>query len=152
MKVLHELGAAGLVGSYATCLTLVLLTPSLPLPAYLSSRQAIVEVTRWLMMPSLAVTLISGLLAMAVTPAYNDMVWVWIKAALGLSVFEGTFISIGNAAKRVSELAVLAGSEASSALQLDRAVSAERNTLWLLMVVSVVNVILAVWRPRFRHR
>ena len=31
---------------------------------------------------------------------------------------------------------------------LQRLLKAERSTLWLLIVLSVVNVVLAVWRPK----
>src|SRR5262245_31825087 len=108
LKILHELSAAGILGSLATCLVLALNGTTTALPEYIAGRQAIVSITRWIMMPSMVVVLISGLLAMAATPAYLDTAWVWIKAALGLSMFEGTLMSVGNARERVAELAALA--------------------------------------------
>ena len=35
---------------------------------------------------------------------------------------------------------------------LDSLLRSERNTLWLLLVLSVINVVLAVWRPRLTRK
>lgn len=124
LKVLHEVSAAGIIGSIAACLVLAARTFNSPLAEHIAARQDIADIARWVMLPSMVVVLISGLLAMAATSAYLDAVWVWIKAALGISVFEGTLVFVGHAAHQVA-------------------------TLWLLMGVALINVVLSVWRPRF---
>ena len=37
---------------------------------------------------------------------------------------------------------------AADASLLDALLRSERNTLWLLIAISVANVVLAIWRPR----
>jgi hypothetical protein len=66
-----------------------------------------------------------------------------LKALLGLSVFEATLVSVGAS----SRLAELAAAKADPNL-LAALWHSERNTLWLLLGLSVANVVLAVWRPR----
>ena len=65
---------------------------------------------------------------MVATPAYFDMSQVWIKAALGLSVFEGTLVLVGHAAQRVDELSALAAGALTSALRFSDSVRGERDT------------------------
>ena len=55
-----------------------------------------------------------------------------------------TLLTVG-ASVRQAELAAAATADPSLVASLLRA---ERNTLWLLIGLSVVNVVLAVWRPR----
>lgn len=90
LKFLHEMGAIGLMGSLAA---LVVLTRLAPPPASLSGyalmRGAMAEIAVWVVFPSLVLTLIPGLLAIAVTRAFHDAGWAWIKAATGILIFAG---------------------------------------------------------------
>ncbi len=148
-KLLHEIGAIGLTGAFATCLVMAMKKPDEPLLAYAAVREQIVVVTQWILMPSLALVVVSGFLAMLVQPAYYDAGWVWVKAALGLSLFEGTLAVAGNAGHRAAELSALAATTHAGSAELTEAVHAERVTLWLLLAVCLANIVLAVWRPRF---
>jgi hypothetical protein len=148
MKVLHEVGALGVMGAFASCLVLAMKKPEAPLLAYAAVREQIAFITQWLMMPSLALVILSGFLAMLLQPAYYDAGWAWIKAALGLSLFEGTLLTVGNAAHRTAQLSALAVTQRAGAPELTEAIHAERTTLWLLLAICLVNIVLAVWRPR----
>jgi hypothetical protein len=125
IKLCHELGAIGLAGSVAACLALLA-------GAAGNSSQDIAIIVRWVLMPSLAVVCISGLLAIAANAAYLDAGWAWVKALLGLSLFECALL--------------LSGATASGELRT------QRGTLWLLLAMSVANVGLGIWRPRFAQR
>jgi hypothetical protein len=151
IKMLHEIGAIGVVGSFATCLVLVLKGPTQPLAAYAAVRQAIALISQWLLLPSLAMVLISGLLAIAATSAFHNAGWAWVKALLGLSMFEGTLVTVNASARRAAELAAMAVSGPGDAAQLAQVLRTERGGLWLLLTLSLVNLVLAVWRPRLNR-
>jgi hypothetical protein len=92
-------------------------------------------------LPALALTLLSGLLAIAATPAFHDAAWVWIKLATGISVFEGGLVYIQGP--------IQAAAKAGAApADLAHTLTAESHTLVVLLLVALVNVALGVWRPR----
>jgi len=143
LKTLHEIAAIGVGGALAACLVIAA-TANVSSPAdFAASRQAIAAVARYMLVPSLAGVLVTGLLSIAVTRAFHDAGWAWLKALLGLSVFEATLVSAG-ATGRLAELAA-AGSDPGVLASL---LNSERNTFLLLLGLSVANVVLAVWRPR----
>ncbi len=143
LKVLHEIAAIGVGGGLAACLVIGA-TAQIAAPAeFAAARQAIAAIARYVLVPSLALVLVTGLLAIAATRAFHDAGWAWLKALLGLSVFEATLVTVG-ASTRQAELAA-AGADPSLLASL---LHSERNTLWLLLTLAAVNVVLAVWRPR----
>jgi hypothetical protein len=148
LKILHEVGAVGVMGAFAACLVLEFKGPAQPLIAYAAVRQAIAAITQWLLLPSLVIVLLSGLLAIAASGVYQNAAWVWVKASLGLGVFEGTLVTIDASARRAAELASLAASGQGDAVQLAQVLRTERGGLWLLLALSLVNIVLAVWRPQ----
>jgi len=152
IKFLHEVGAAGVMGAFAACLVLVAKGPTQPLVAYAATRQSIASISQWLLLPSLALVLVSGLLAMAVNRAFHNAAWAWIKALLGVSVFEGTLVTVNASARHAAELATLAANGQGDPAQLAQVLRTERGGLWILMVLSIVNIVLAVWRPRIYRR
>ena len=144
LKIVHELAATGVGGGFATCLVVGWIAdPSAP-AAFAASREAIAAVCKWVLVPSLAAVLVSGLLAIAATRGYHSAGWAWVKALLGLSLFEATLVTVA-ASGRQAELAAAAASDPSLVAALLRS---ERTTLWLLLGLSVANVVLAVWRPK----
>ena len=149
LKVLHEIGSVGVLGAFATCLVLIAAAPSPhELLAYAAARQGIAAIAKWLLVPSLALVLISGLLAMVANDAYMEAGWAWIKALLGLSMFEGSLVTVSASARHAAQLAALAASGQPDPAQLAEVLRTERGGLWLLMVIAIANIVLAVWRPR----
>lgn len=143
LKALHEISAIGVGGGFAACLVIGLTASTTSIVEFAAARQAIAAIARYVLMPSLAVVLITGMLSIAATRAFHDAGWAWAKALLGLSVFEATLVTVG-ASVRQAEIATAAGDPGLLASLLH----SERNTLWLLLVLCVANVVLAVWRPR----
>jgi len=151
LKMLHELGAIGVMGSFASCLVLVATAPpSRSLAAYAAVRQSIAAISHWLLVPSLALVVVSGMLAIAANKAYVDAGWAWFKAALGLGMFEGTLLTVAGSARRAAELSAMAASGKPDAAELAQVLHAEWGGLWVLLALSLANVVLAVWRPRFK--
>lgn len=151
IKVLHEIGAAGVIGCFAACIVLIATAPIQSPVGYAAVRQGIAAVMRWLLVPSLAAVLVSGLLAIAANRAYANAGWAWVKALLGVSMFEGTLVTVGASARRAADLSAAAAVGRADPAELAQMVHGEWNTLWLLLALSLANVALGVWRPRFRR-
>jgi len=149
LKFLHEIGAVGVMGSLAACIVLVATAPRHSLVEYAAVRQGIAAITQWLLVPSLGIVLVSGLLAIAFNDAYINAGWAWLKALLGISTFEGTLLTVSASARQAAELSALAASGQGDPAQLAEVLRTEWGGLWIILAVSVANIVLAVWRPRF---
>lgn len=146
LKFLHTVGAAGLTGAIAAMAVVLTLGPATA-GADFAVLAALAKIAAWVIGPSLLITVGTGLLAMAATQGFQDAGWVWVKAATGILVLEGGLHAIGpiqEEAKRGAG-ALAAGDPASTA----RLLEVEANTLWVLLAVSIANIALGVWRPRF---
>lgn len=153
LKVLHQLGATGVMGALACCVVLVIVAPQDSLVEYAALRQGIAAISRWLLVPSLLLVLVSGLLAIAANRVYMDAGWAWIKAALGLVMFEGTLLTIQSTATRAAEIAALAAdSGLADPVALEPLLRTEWAGLWTMLLLSLANVVLAVWRPKIGRR
>ncbi|MBV8850527.1 MAG: hypothetical protein JOZ16_13195 [Methylobacteriaceae bacterium] len=169
LKFLHTIGAIGLMGAMACLLVLLAFVPP-PSAAseYALMRGAMAAIAKWVFLPSFALTLIAGLLAIGVNRAFHNAGWAWLKLATGILIFESGFVGVlgpmqneaersaaalaGQAAgqavgQAASEAASQAASLADSA-NLAGSLTAERNTLWVLLAVATLNVVLGIWRPR----
>jgi hypothetical protein len=153
MKFLHTMGAVGMMGAMACLVLLLILTPTPPaLPEYAAYRNAMAAIAKWVLMPSLGATLISGLLAIAITRAFHNAGWAWVKAASGILLFESGFIGILGPMQREAEMAAKALLAQADPLTLAQSLGPEKMTLWILLAVSAANVILGVWRPKLSWR
>lgn len=147
LKFLHTTGAIGMMGAMA-CLLVMLLAPA---PTEVAAKRALsqdmAQIATWILEPSLALTLVAGLLGIAVTPGFHDAGWVWVKAATGILIFEGGLVHVLGPLQQAAR-ETLAAFSAPTASQAAAALSGERNTLWVLIAVSAANVALGVWRPK----
>ncbi len=153
MKFLHTLGAIGLTGAIAVHLILL---DSAPAPSslaeYTAVRTSIAAVATWMLLPSLALVLLSGLMAIAAHPEFGSAGWVGAKVLLGLAIFEGTLVSIQGPAVRNAEAAAAALAGDMEAAALPGLIHSEWGALWVVLVVCIANILLAVWRPRMSRR
>ncbi len=148
IKFLHTIGACGLIGAIA-CLLVIMSFPTPPtsVAEYASIRGAIAKIATWIFFPSFSLALIAGMLAIAVNRAYHDAGWAWVKLATGILLFAGSFQVLGSiqdeAKRSASALADQLNPEPISS-----SFGAERSVLWVLLAVSIANVVLGIWRPR----
>ena len=147
LKFLHTLGAAGLTGAIAALAIVILAPASFGAAGDVSVMVAMAKIAAWIVGPSMVLTVVSGLLAIVATPAFQEAGWVWVKAATGILILEGSLHVLGpiqEGAKRAAD--ALAGSQDPASVA--NLLKAEANTLLLLLGVSVANIALGVWRPR----
>jgi uncharacterized membrane protein len=147
LKFFHTLGAIGLMGAMACLLVIISLAPPKSLAAYAFMVGAMADVLKWVFLPSMVLTLIAGLLAIAVNYAYHEAGWAWIKAGTGILIFEGGLHVLGPIQDEAKRTAGALASQLTPAT-MSGLFTSERNTLWVLLAVSAANVALGIWRPR----
>jgi len=148
IKFLHTMGAIGFMGALACLLVLAWLAPPpASLAGYALMRSAMATIAAWVVFPSLVLTLIPGLLAIAVAPAFHEAGWAWIKAASGILIFMGSMHALApiQDEAKLSAEALAGGLDPATLAGVS---GGETGTLWLLLAVSTANVVLGVWRPR----
>jgi uncharacterized membrane protein len=149
MKFLHTMGAIGLMGAMVCLVVLLGVTPPpSSLAQYALMRGAMGQIATWIFLPSMALTLIAGLLAIAVNRAFHNAGWAWAKLASGILVFEWGFTAILGPMQQEAEQSarVLAGQ--ADAATLAGSLSAERYSLLVMLAVATFNVVFGIWRPR----
>ena len=149
MKFLHTIGAIGMMGSM-TCLLVLLAFAPQPsqLSEYALLRGAMGGIAHYVLLPSLALTLVAGLIAMALNPTFHNAPWALVKLATGILVFEWGFVGVQGPMQAEAERSAAALSGALDPAMLADALSAERGSLWILIGIAALNVVLGVWRPR----
>jgi hypothetical protein len=149
LKFLHTLGAIGMMGSMAAFgIILLYAPPPTALAEYAAVRGAMAAAATWVFMPSLGITLIAGLLAIAASPAFHNAGWAWIKAASGILLFESGFVGVLGPMQREAADSVKAIAGTFNPALLGTSLGSEKMVIWILLAVSAANVVLGVWRPR----
>ena len=149
MKFMHTMGAIGLMGAMACLLVLFSFTPApTSLSEYALMRAAMGGIATWVFLPSFALTLIAGLLAMAVNRGYQSAGWAWAKLLSGLLVFEWGFAAIQGPMQEEAELSARALAHEVDPATLGATLGAEWKSLCVMLALATANVILGIWRPR----
>jgi hypothetical protein len=143
------MGAIGLMGAMACLLVLLdfLPTPS-SLSEYALMRAAMGGIATWIFLPSLGLTLIAGLLAIAVNRGYHNAGWAWAKLASGVLVFEWGFAAVQGPMQQEAELSARALAHEVDPVVLGATLDPEWKSLWVMLAIASANVILGIWRPR----
>ena len=142
-KALHDIASISFGGGLVACLVINLVANRAPSVEFAAARQVFTAIAQYVLIPSMAVVVVSGLIAMAATRSYQDAGWAWVKAVLGISVFVATVRVVGGGNSQ-AELAAVA----TDPSVIEAMLHSERNMLWVLIALCVVNVLLAVWRPK----
>ena len=154
LKFIHTVATAVLVGVLA--LQLVVSFRYGPLlaaadAAALGARQVMVDVSRWLMVPSLVVVVVSGLLLMGLNRTFSSAGWVWIKALIGLLLVKAVITVNDPAVRDIAALVGqgLASGDGEALAELARLARMEWLGGWLALALSIAAIGFGVWRPRF---
>lgn len=154
LKFVHTVATATLVGALALQLLIaarygagVAAGDALAVGA----RQVMVEVSRWLLVPSLVVVVVSGLLLMGLNRTFSSAGWVWIKAFIGLLLVKGVITINDPAVRDIAALAVQGGiaGNAEALAELARLARMEWLGGWLALALTIAGIGFGVWRPRF---
>ena len=149
LKFLHTIGAIGLMGAMASLIVLMTVAPPpTSLAGYALMRGAMAAIATWIFFPSLALTLIAGLLAIAINRGYHNAGWAWAKLATGVLIFEGGFVYVLGPIQEEAKRSASAVAGQMDPATLSGSYGAERGTLWVLLAVAMANVVLGIWRPR----
>jgi hypothetical protein len=149
LKFFHTIGAIGLMGAMAAILVLMRFAPPpTALADYALMRGAMADIATWILFPSLALTLIAGLLAIAWNRAFHNAGWAWAKLLTGIIIFEGGLVDAVGPIQEEARRSAAALAGRSDPATITGSYGAEQSTLWVLMAVATANVILGIWRPR----
>ena len=150
LKFLHVTSGAMMIGGLAAYMIALINAPDIQtLSEFTTLRVALDQVVSWLLLPGVVIAIASGLLAMAFHWPYQDAPWVWCKILTGLPLFEATFMALDGPSGKTAAAAVRASAGEIDLDQLAALVHDAWGAWWLILGLAIVNVALAIWRPRF---
>ena len=148
LKFFHTLASCGLIGALLGYLIVLLYAPQDSARSYAEARQTISALCNYLLLPSLAIALFTGLFAMAVHQPFQAQRWAWLKAVLGLSMFEATLGIIESKANTAATLSARIAAGEAEVEALASTLANEWLSLGVILTLSTAHVVLGVWRPR----
>lgn len=148
IKIIHLLSLAGFVGGLGATLLLADFSDNAPPSLLAALRMAVASLGESLVVPSLVLLVLSGMLLVVARPQLVRARWLWAKVVLTLAV---AIIAVGVVQPAITRAAVLAaeGALGTPALgEMTRAFAEERIGGLVVLALSALAVMLAVWRPR----
>lgn len=149
VKFLHTVSSCGLIGGLSAYMLVLWKAPQASPAQYADMREIISLISSYALVPSLGVSLVTGLLSMLAHPPYQAKRWVWAKALLGLSMFESTLaVTQAKAFEAAQFAAQVARGDGNAAELLAQAIGSEWTTIFAILALSLAQTALGVWRPR----
>ncbi len=150
VKLLHSVGAIGLTGGLATYMVALAAGPEMSdIEAYAALRLSLDAVSSKIIVPSLGLTIVSGVMALAVHYPFSEAPWVWIKALSGLPLFEATLALVDAPARDAAIASAQAAAGEIGLAELALAVEDSWGGWTVLLILCGANVVFGVWRPLF---
>ncbi len=148
LKILHTIAACGLIGGVACYMILLVAAPQDTPAAYADLRDSITVICNFVLLPSVAAAILSGLLSMVVHTPFLDKGWVLIKLFLGIPATAAAVAMLSEKAGHAARAARRIAEDGVSPDVLDALLAREWLGLMVIMLILMVNVVLGVWRPR----
>jgi hypothetical protein len=148
VKILHTLGAIGLMGGLAG-FVLLSARAQPTAQAALAVRASLEGLFVWGLVPSMLLCVLSGFLSMGLHRPFRDALWAGLKGVSGLSVLELT-LHLQSQAREATALAAEALGGHAEPLAWEGLRHTEVVLGWVLLLLTLLNIVLGVWRPRFR--
>ncbi len=152
LKFFHTLASCGLIGGLLAYGVILIAAPQGTPSAFADMRATVAAIASYVILPSLAVALVSGLLSMAVHRPFQELRWAWVKTLLGISMFEATLGIVQSKANTAAALSAQIAAGEPQAKALAEAITYEWHALGVILVLSVGNIVLGVWRPALKWR
>ena len=118
-------------------------------PEYLALREGLYAISRSLVLPSMALLFLSGVLSMAVHFPFQNALWVWLKLGAGFLIFESMLATLDAPARRAVAATKRALAGEINEPQLVASVTEPWGAWWVILILAGLNVVLAIWRPKF---
>src|SRR5262245_61754201 len=129
LKIVHTLAACGLIGAMLAYFLVLVFASQSTASAYADARMIISQLCDYLALPSMALAVVSGLLAMVVHRPFQNTRWAWLKALLGLSLFEATLAIVQAKATTAAALSAALASGAGDPGEIAMVLANERRAL-----------------------
>ncbi len=155
VKFLHTVSSCGLLGALLAYVLVLWKAPQASVGQFADMREIISLICRYVLVPSLAVSLVTGLVSMIVHPQYQQKRWAWAKAVLGLSMFESTLAVTQSKAVEAAGFAaqIAQGNDPTRAAKLlAEAVTSEWTVLFTILALCLAQTALGIWRPRLEFK
>ena len=152
LNFFHTLASCGLIGGLLAYGVILIAAPQGTPSAFADMRATVAAIASYVILPSLAVALVSGLLSMAVHRPFQELRWAWVKTLLGISMFEATLGIVQSKANTAAALSAQIAAGEPQAKALAEAITYEWHALGVILVLSVGNIVLGVWRPALKWR
>ena len=153
MKFFHTTGSLGVAGGLAAFMLILHFGPPIGATAeYVNLREGVDALSSYIILPSMAVVMLSGVLSMAVHFPFQNATWVWIKLLVGFLILESMLATIDAPARDAADAAREALAGQLTLEELSSSVNDRWFAWWVLLTLALANVGLAIWRPRFRGK
>lgn len=150
LKFLHVVGIILFLGSVFGHVATGVLAGGPVDPGFVAARQNISALTRDLTLPGLGLTIVCGLaLGLAGRAQPFKQRWLIVHALLAVAITVLTVAVIVPAGQRVLEDALLMPSVPGSQMNLESSLRTEHLVGAANIVLSLLAICVAVWRPRF---
>lgn len=150
LKFCHHLSSCGMAAGLIGYAFLLVKGPQ-GSPAELAHLRAMIaQLSNWVLVPSLGLALVSGLLAIVVHRPFQDLRWVWVKALIGMTLFESTLAVIQSKANDGAVIAAQLAEGKGSREDLQLILASEWTALYAISALVVASIAIGTWRPSFR--
>jgi hypothetical protein len=151
LKIFHEISSAGVIGAISANMVLLSIASVSNIAEYVVVRRGMDLIARWVLLPSLGVVLFTGVLAIAVHRPFHGAGWAWLKAVFGVSMLEGTLGAVNATARDGLLIAEKIAAGKAEAVELNDVLRHEWGGMWVVLALSIFNIVIGVWRPKFKR-
>lgn len=148
VKLLHFAGLVGLAGGIVVALVLATAVDETSPSHAATVHGAIALVGSTVVVPSLLVTLLTGMLLVVARPQLIGARWVWLKAALGVAVGALVLFALQPAFRSAAAMAAGGALGERAIVPLAAIVAREHGAAYATLALIAVATAVAIWRPR----
>jgi hypothetical protein len=150
LKFCHHLSSCGMAAGLIGYAFLLLKAPQETSAQVAELRMMVSQLANYVLVPSLGLALVSGLLAIVVHRPFQENRWVWVKALIGLTLFESTLAIVQSKANDGALIAAQLADGKGAREDLQVIVASEWTALYAITALVIASIALGTWRPALR--